>query len=207
MQRRNRPLLTAILALALAGISASDIPANNFQLATNAISLVSLGLVTFSEETTSVECNITLSGTRQESIEETAGTRFGSISGATVRECVGGELTLTGFPVTITFQSLLGTAPEALSGLTLDIEGSNLLIRTLASRGLPSTECDYRRGMRFLVDLAHTGRSTYATGLATLDESVHLQLIRRLRESVGNCPAILINRGAFAMTSLLLVHS
>jgi hypothetical protein len=176
----------AVVALfAAAGGSAS---ANRLSMAGGAVSLASLGRVVFEPEMSefNVSCNVTLNGSFiRGTFTKVRGTTVGTLSSATVRECTGGSITYSGFPVSITYESFEGTLPN-ITGIKFS---SGALARLLVNI-ISGLRCRYREPMKMQASLARTERAgTVTMSLLTNVVGARLALEEeRLNESILPCP-------------------
>jgi hypothetical protein len=200
----NRLALAAAIALvAVAAVSGVAAGLAMRIVTSESISAASLGVIRFEANLLGVhiDCNMTLTGTLTESLVElTSGEPIGSITGAQVGECEGGNVRLLvedGTPWGITFQSLQGTLPNSVTGWLLALEGVSALVE------LPGiASCLYEVDLGLLVDadyIEETEPAEYLTNLATLlAEDQTVTRVTRLSGFFG-CPATPTVLGTFEL--------
>jgi hypothetical protein len=123
----------------------------------------SLGKLTFTAGTTTISCNVTMRGTLEEVVIETAGDHVGSVSEVTWATCTGGELErVLGLPWSLGYSSILGTMPNGLTGELYTINEAGMRFSILSG----FVRCLYKGNVGALVALS--GTNPYRTGLITL---------------------------------------
>lgn len=164
LMRRFLIILIALLAqFAVQGVAV----AASFQIEPGgSITATSSRNATFSAgegaESSSVTCALTLLGTFVHgTITKTTGTTIGSITGLRWGSCSGGEIeAVLNLPWRLTYNSILGTLPEGVTGMLVTINGMALSFSVF----IGFFECLYRGDVGALIAMTRTTGSTYSTG-------------------------------------------
>lgn len=148
----------AIAVVAFAAVSGTA-AAGEFQFSPGgAITGASLGPVTFSGSGITITCNLTLRGTVTSArVPKVAGTSYGEITSVSVGRCTGGTASVLNLPWPVVYNSILGSLPEGVTGVSLTVQRAGFKLNSL---GL---ECLYGGSLTSL--LAVTGSNPYTTGL------------------------------------------
>ncbi|HEX4804591.1 MAG TPA: hypothetical protein VFU94_01715 [Conexibacter sp.] len=172
MSRSTMLAALAALALLAAALGSGVAAAGEFQFNPGGtITGTSLGPVTFSSNGITITCNLTLRGTVTSSrVPKVAGTSYGAITAVSIGRCSGGTAAVLGLPWPVTYDAILGTLPEGVTGVQLTIERTGFALNTL---GL---ECLYGGTLTSL--LAVTGRNPYTTGLYAIPSGSSVPLVR-----------------------------
>lgn len=159
MSRRTRLLALAAMAIAAAALGAGSAAASEFQFSPGGtITGTSLGPVTFSGSGITITCPLTLSGTVTSArVPKVSGTSYGEVTSVTIGRCTGGTASVLSLPWPITYNAILGTLPNAVTGVALTV---NRLGFQLSALGIT---CLYGGNIATL--LAVTGTNPYTTGL------------------------------------------
>jgi hypothetical protein len=168
----RRIALATVAALALAALGSGAAFAGEFQFNPGGtITGTSLGPVTFSGNGITITCNVTLRGTvTSNRVPKVAGTSYGEITAVTIGRCSGGSASVLGLPWPVTYNAILGTLPEGVTGVSLTVARTGFLMNTI---GL---ECLYGGSVTSL--LAVTGTNPYTTGLYAIPSESTVPLVR-----------------------------
>jgi hypothetical protein len=171
MSRSIRLPLAAALALAALALGAASVSAAEFQFSPGGtITGASLGAVTFSGTGVTITCNLTLRGTVTSArVPKVSGTSYGEITSVTIGRCTGGSAAVLSLPWKITYNGILGTLPERVTGVSLTANGTGF---KLTFSGI---ECLYGGNVSTL--LAVTGTNPYTTGLYAVPSGSSLPLV------------------------------
>lgn len=151
--------MAAAVVIAAFAVGAGAAAAGEFQFSPGGtITGASLGAVTFSSNGITITCNLTLRGTVTSArVPKVAGTSYGEITSVSIGRCSGGTAVVLNLPWPVTYNSILGSLPERVTGVSLTVSGTGFKLTTL---GL---ECLYGGSVTSL--LAVTGSNPYTTGL------------------------------------------
>jgi hypothetical protein len=171
MSRSIRLPLAAALALGALALGAATASAGEFQFSPGgAITGTSLGAITFSGSGVTITCNLTLSGTVTSArVPKVAGTSYGEITSVTIGRCSGGSAAVLNLPWPVTYNAILGTLPEGVTGVSLTANGTGFAMT------FSGIQCLYGGNLTTL--LAVTGRNPYTTGLYTVPSNSSLPLL------------------------------
>lgn len=164
-------MLAAVALVALAAGSGTA-AAGEFQFSPGGtITGASLGAVTFSGSGITITCNLTIRGTVTSArVPKVSGTSYGEITSVSVGRCSGGTASVLGLPWPVVYNSILGTLPEAVTGVSLTLQRTGFLMNAI---GL---ECLYGGSITSL--LAVTGRNPYTTGLYAIPAGSSAPFVR-----------------------------
>jgi hypothetical protein len=182
--------MAAAIAVVAFAVLAASAAAGEFQFSPGGtITGTSLGPVTFSGSGITITCPLTLSGTVTSArVPKVAGTSYGEVTSVTVGRCSGGTAAVLGLPWPVVYNAILGALPEAVTGVSLTVQRTGFLLRTL---GL---ECLYGGNLTTL--LAVTGTNPYTTGLYAVPPGSSAPFVRG---SVF-CPRTGTMSGTFGIT-------
>jgi hypothetical protein len=190
MSRRFSLATAAAIAVLALAVGATGALAGEFQFSPGgAITGASLGAVTFSGSGISISCNLTLRGTVTSArVPKVVGTSYGEITSVSIGRCSGGTAAVLGLPWPVVYDAILGTLPEAVTGVSLTVQRTGFLLTTF---GL---ECLYGGSLTSL--LAVTGRNPYTSGLYAVPPGSSAPLVR------GSflCPSTGSMSGTFGIT-------
>jgi len=159
MSRRTRLLALVAAALAAAALGAGSAAAAEFQFSPGGtITGTSLGPVTFSGGGINITCNLTIRGTVTSArVAKVAGTSYGAVNSVSIGRCSGGTAAVSGLPWPVVYNSILGSLPNAVSGVSLTLQ------RASFSATFSGITCHYGGDITSL--LAVTGSNPYTTTL------------------------------------------
>jgi len=162
MSRTRKAAWIAALALAIGALGAGTASAASFQFDPGGrITGTSLGVVTFSGSGITITCPVTLSGTVTSAVvEKRSGATYGAVTSVRIGRCSGGTVAVLNLPWSVTYDSILGTLPSAVTGVALTVNGTGV---ALTFSGIT---CLYGGTVSSL--LAVTGSNPYRTTLYTL---------------------------------------
>jgi hypothetical protein len=190
MLRSIRRALLAAVALVALTVGAGTAVAGEFQFNPGGtITGTSLGPVTFSSNGITITCPLTLRGTvTSNRVPKVAGTSYGEVTSVTVGRCSGGTARVLNLPWPVTYNAILGTLPEGVTGVSLTVERTGFLLNTI---GL---ECLYGGTITSL--LAVTGTNPYTSGLYEIPPGSSAPFVR------GSflCPRTGTMTGTFAIS-------
>lgn len=172
MSRRVRLAMVVAIAIVAFAAAAGTAAAGEFQFSPGgAITGASLGAVTFSSNGITITCNLTLRGTVTSArVPKVAGTSYGEITSVSIGRCSGGTASVLGLPWPVVYNSILGTLPEGVTGVSLTVQRTGFLLNTI---GL---ECLYGGSVSSL--LAVTGTNPYTTGLYAIPSGSSVPFVR-----------------------------
>jgi len=166
--------LAMLAAVALAALTAGGgaATASEFQFSPGgAITGTSLGPVTFSGSGITITCNLTIRGTVTSArVPKVVGTSYGEITSVSVGRCSGGTAAVLGLPWPVVYNGILGTLPNAVTGVSLTVQRTGFLLTTF---GL---ECLYGGSLTSL--LAVTGTNPYTSGLYAIPPGSSAPFVR-----------------------------
>jgi hypothetical protein len=159
MSRRIRLLLAAAIAVVAGALGAGIATGASFQFEPGGtITGTSLGPVTLSGGFTNITCELTLRGTvTSRLVAKRAGTSYGAITSVTIGRCSGGTVAVLGLPWAVTYEAILGSLPDAVTGVVLTLEDTGF------SGTFSGITCLYGGDIESL--LAVTGTNPYTTTL------------------------------------------
>ena len=159
MSRSTRLLAVAVAVIAAMAVGSGMAAAAEFQFSPGGtITGTSLGPVTFSGGGITITCPLTLRGTVTSArVPKVSGTSYGEITSVTIGRCSGGTASVLNLPWPITYNAILGTLPNAVTGVALT---ASRLGFQLSAIGIT---CLYGGSVATL--LAVTGMNPYTTGL------------------------------------------
>jgi hypothetical protein len=133
------------------------------------IEMRSEGRLTFTSGATRVACRITFRGRLSTSaVSTTSGTRLGEITGARIEECEGGTLERALVSEREAWElkvnALLGSLPESITGLLIEVSRVKLLFSTFGR----SSRCLYEATLGILVPLTQAEEFGFTTGTGRL---------------------------------------
>jgi hypothetical protein len=140
-----------------------------------------------------IRCDLTLEGSlTTSSFAKRAGTAIGSLQRATVANCEGGELRISGLPVSILYEGFEGALPNITGIRTYTPDINKLITEPLTNRS-----CGYTGAMRFLWITVSFG------GTRGIPEVTHvLSPLNRLHlEPFGN----ILNAGLWSCSSYIFL--
>lgn len=193
MLRRSKWLLIAALALVALTAASSGASAASFRISPGgAISSPSVGKLSFTGSGLTIACNVTLNGTLSNALLlKVAGTVFGAVTAVRIANCEGGNVSgVLNLNWPLKYNSILGTLPEAVTGILFDIERASFNLSTF----FELVNCLYEGTAGALLSVS--GRNPYTTGGIRALETVRLPL----HEGEG-CPATGSMRGSFTITA------
>jgi hypothetical protein len=172
MLRSIRRATLAVVALAALAAATGTAAAAEFQFSPGGtITGTSLGPVTFSGSGITITCPLTLRGTVTSArVPKVAGTSYGEITSVTVGRCSGGSVSVLGLPWPVVYNAILGTLPNAVTGVSLTVNRTGFLFNAL---GL---ECLYGGSITSL--LAVTGSNPYTSGLYAIPPGSSAPFVR-----------------------------
>lgn len=159
MLRSIRHALLAAVALVALAVGCSTAVAGEFQFSPGGtITGTSLGPVTFSGSGITITCPLTLRGTVTSArVPKVAGTSYGEVTSVSIGRCSGGTAAVLGLPWPVVYNAILGTLPNAVTGVSLTVNRTGFLLNAIG------IECLYGGSITTL--LAVTGTNPYTTGL------------------------------------------
>ncbi|HEU4703412.1 MAG TPA: hypothetical protein VFS37_13095 [Conexibacter sp.] len=151
--------LLALVAMAITAVAAGSAAAAEFQFSPGGtITGTSLGAVAFSGGGITISCPLTLSGTVTSArVPKVSGTSYGEITSVTIGRCSGGSASVLSLPWPVTYNAILGSLPNAVTGVSLTATRLGFQLTALG------ISCLYGGSVATL--LAVTGTNPYTTGL------------------------------------------
>ncbi|HEX4806893.1 MAG TPA: hypothetical protein VFU94_13425 [Conexibacter sp.] len=192
-------LLSALALVALAAAATSATAASLQASPGGAITATSLGKLTFSAGSLSIECNLTMTGNLlRTAISKTAGTKMGEINTVSWANCTGGEVeTVLNLPWTLAYSSINGTLPEGVTGINFEIVNSSFELSAFGG----FFGCLYRGNSNAEQAVTRISGATYRSGLVR-----SLQNALRLVSGIG-CPSEGRMIGTFTQTAQTITRS
>jgi hypothetical protein len=125
------------------------------------------------------------------------GEPVGTITEVRITECTEGTVVPSGVPVALTFMGLLGTSPEGLTGLEVQVAA----LSRLWTNARTDRRCLFSGHIRLLIALTHTSGSSYTTGLVSIveGESELASISERLNTSRRRCSRFWDLAGDFSL--------
>lgn len=183
-------IFVAALALGAITLASGSATAASFRIEPQGnIRTVSLGKLTF-EGGVAIECNITMNGSLSSALlNKVEGTEFGRITEVRFALCEGGNVeTIRNLPWPMTYKSILGTLPSAVTGMVLVVNGADFKLSAFGG----FARCRYRGNAEALMEVS--GSNPYTAGLIRSLENP-LSLVEG-----ALCPATGTMKGSFTLT-------
>lgn len=209
MFSKSKLLLVAAIALvAFAAVASSATAATISASPAGAITSTSLGKMTFESNVFGIgpQCRVELIGSLNAGpIEKTAGREIGRITSARVTECIEGSasaLVEANRPFILTYNSIAGTLPEAVTSALIYVTKAAFLISTSAA------SCLYAEGrVGASLGVTHTTGATYTTNLLTIlaDQTYPGERITKL-SGLFACPTAPTLEGTMSLTRQTLTR-
>jgi hypothetical protein len=179
----------AVVAFAFA-VGAGAAAAAEFQFGPGGtITGTSLGPVTFSGSGITITCPLTLRGTvTSRRVPKVAGTSYGEVTSVNIGRCSGGTASVLNLPWPVTYNAILGSLPNAVTGVSLTANGTGFQL------SVSGINCLYGGNITTL--LAVTGTNPYTTGLYEIPSGSGAPFVR------GSflCPRTGTMTGTFGIT-------